>query len=80
MSWMELRHWAMIVGAMLCVWAAALAKEIGITVTATVVLYDAFLVPFDRVQPPRCAAQSYPTLETCSTPCKQTEVLMCSVG
>ncbi|CAL8469470.1 g9011 [Coccomyxa elongata] len=58
MSWMEMRHWAMVVGAMLCVWAAALAKEIGITVTATVVLYDAFLVPFDRVQPPSGAKGS----------------------
>lgn len=50
-----MQHWAMVVVAMLCVWAASLAKEIGITVTATVVLYDAFLVPFDRAQPPcRC--------------------------
>lgn len=47
----ELLHWVMAVGAMLCIWAASLAKEIGITVTATIVLYDAFLVPFDRVQP-----------------------------
>lgn len=48
-----MQHWALVVGAMLCVWAASLAKEIGITVTATMVLYDAFLVPFDRAQPPR---------------------------
>jgi len=47
----EVLHWVMAVGAMLCIWAASLAKEIGITVTATIVLYDAFLVPFDRVQP-----------------------------
>ncbi|KAK9908411.1 hypothetical protein WJX75_007517 [Coccomyxa subellipsoidea] len=56
-SWRELQHWAMVVVAMLCVWAASLAKEIGITVTATVVLYDAFLVPFDRAQPPRSGAK-----------------------
>ncbi|CAL8471954.1 g11496 [Coccomyxa elongata] len=52
-GWMGAGHWLLVVAALLCIWAASLAKEIGITVTATVVLYDAFLVPFDRVpQPP----------------------------
>ena len=65
--WREVQHWSMILVAMLCVWAASLAKEIGITVTATVVLYDAFLVPFDRAQPPRRCLPS-PIAQNPSTP------------
>ncbi|BDA47605.1 probable protein O-mannosyl-transferase TMTC4 [Coccomyxa sp. Obi] len=49
-GWMRAGHWLLVAAALFCIWAASLAKEIGITVTATVVLYDAFLVPFDRVQ------------------------------
>lgn len=45
-------HWLLVAAALSCIWAASLSKEIGITVTATVVLYDAFLVPFDRPQQP----------------------------
>jgi hypothetical protein len=37
---------------MLTIWAAALAKEIGITTVAAVILFDVFLVPFDVAQPP----------------------------
>ena len=39
------QHWGRVAGAMTCVWAAALAKEIGITTVATVVLLDLYLAP-----------------------------------
>ena len=45
-------HWALMAGAMACVWAAALAKEIGITTVGTAVLLDLYLVPFTAQQPP----------------------------
>ena len=45
-------HWALVAGAVGCVWAAALAKEIGITVVGTAVLLDLYLVPFAAQQPP----------------------------
>lgn len=38
-------HWAHVGGAVLLSWAAALSKEIGITVVGTMLVYDVLLVP-----------------------------------
>ena len=49
-------------GAMAFVWAAALAKEIGITCVGTMILLDLLLVPFTIAQPLRSADHGYNTL------------------
>lgn len=38
-------HWSLVFVAVNCCWAAALAKEIGITITGTMVAFDLLLVP-----------------------------------
>lgn len=48
----EVEHWALVAASMLMILAASLAKEIGITTIAAVVLYDIFLIPFDVILPP----------------------------
>ena len=50
---LELRSWALVGLTVLLIWAAALAKEIGITVVATAWLFDLYLVPWERPLPPR---------------------------
>ena len=50
---LELRSWGLVGLTVLLIWAAALAKEIGITVVATAWLFDLYLVPWERPLPPR---------------------------
>ncbi|KAK9811534.1 hypothetical protein WJX72_005492 [[Myrmecia] bisecta] len=56
----HMRHWALVAAAVLLTWAAALSKEIGITIAAAMVLYDAFLVPMpvEAQQQPLSSAAS----------------------
>ncbi len=70
-------HWLLVAAALLCIWAASLAKEIGITVTATLVLYDVFLVPFDRIQQP---SARYLSLKPCNHNEIPTDCKDCDVG
>ena len=42
------RHWALVAAALVFTWAAALSKEIGITVLGTMMVYDLLLVPLDH--------------------------------
>jgi hypothetical protein len=47
----ELQSWGLVALTVLLIWAAALAKEIGITVVATAWLFDLYLVPWERPLP-----------------------------
>ena len=42
------RHWALVAAALVFTWAAALSKEIGITVLGTMMVYDLLLGPLDH--------------------------------
>eukprot|EP00873_Tetraselmis_striata_P017239 jgi/Tetstr1/437503/TSEL_026182.t1 len=42
-------HWVLVLFAAACCWAAALAKEIGITVAGSMLLFDILLVPIEAV-------------------------------
>ena len=47
----DLQSWGLVALTVLLIWAAALAKEIGITVVATAWLFDLYLVPWERPLP-----------------------------
>ena len=47
----DLQSWVLVGCTVLLTWAAALAKEIGITVIATAWLFDLYLVPWERPLP-----------------------------
>ncbi len=47
----DLQSWGLVGCTVLLIWAAALAKEIGITVIATAWLFDLYLVPWEQPFP-----------------------------
>ena len=47
----DLQSWGRVGCTVLLIWAAALAKEVGVTVIATAWLFDLYLVPWERPLP-----------------------------
>lgn len=51
-------HWVLIIFSLACCWAAALAKEIGITIAGAMLAFDILLAPIEPLPPPGVSGDS----------------------
>jgi hypothetical protein len=51
-------HWVLIIFSLACCWAAALAKEIGITIAGAMLAFDILLAPIEPLPPPGVGGDS----------------------